>query len=174
MPHAYRPVHETLQLHGGGGSYASYVVEGERAFEYHAGESAILKEPHPLGRRVSRLRRSVQLGGQIHAPQRHVLHDEGVDTRGDKLARLRLGSLQFVVEKHGVERGVHPHAVSVGILRGARYVVDAVGGGAARSEAGAAHVDGVRSVIDGGHGGREVLGGRKEFDGAHNVRKNSE
>lgn len=35
----------------------------------------------------------------------------------DQLAGLPLGGLQFVVVNQGIERGMHPHAITMGILR---------------------------------------------------------
>ena len=109
----------------------------------------------------------MQLDGKLHAPQRHVLHDEGIDPRGDERTGLRLGVGQLPVEEQRIERGVDAHAVLMGVLHGAGHLLDRVAGAAARTEFRAADVDGVGAVVDGGHGGFQVPGGSEQFNAFH-------
>ena len=48
------------------------------------------------------LRRGVQLHGQSHTPQRHVLHDERIHACGDAQAGLPVGIGEHVLGEQGV------------------------------------------------------------------------
>ena len=89
----------------------------------------------------------------------HVLHDERIDPGRDQLAGLPLGGLQFVVVNQGIERGMHPHAITVGILRDTGDLLRTVARRMARSELCTADIDGVGAVIHGGHGRLQISGG---------------
>ena len=101
----------------------------------------------------------MQLDRKIHPPQSHVLHDERIDPGRDQLAGLPLGGLQFVIVNQGIERGMHPHAVTVGILRDTGDLLRTVARRMARSELRTADIDGVGAVIHGGHGRLQISGG---------------
>lgn len=76
-----------------------------------------LRKAASAGRGVAHLRRGVQLRTEVHPQVSHVLHDQGIDARGEQLAGLPLGLLQFVVEQKRVEGRMHPHAEAVSVLR---------------------------------------------------------
>ena len=69
------------------------------------------------------------------------------------------GGLQFVVVNQGIERGMHPHAVTVGILRDAGDLLRAVARRMARPELRTADIDGVGAVIHGSDGRLQISGG---------------
>jgi len=64
-------------------------------------------------------------------------------------AGLPFGGREFVVVKQRIERGVHPHAVEMRILRRTADVVDRIGGRMARTEPRAADVDRIGAGVDG-------------------------
>ena len=109
----------------------------------------------------------MQLHGEVHPPQSHVLHDEGIDSGVDQLAGRTFGVGELLVPEQRVERGVDPHAEAVGIRRDAGDLLRGVSGGLPRPEARAADVDGIGARID-SHDGRGVIFGRsQQFDGSH-------
>ena len=134
VPHADRTVDETLDLGCRGAADRTDLVERQRPFQNHACETRIPQQtpPQQACGSPSASRRAVHR--QRHAPQRHVLHDERVDTRRDEFAGLPFGGREFVVVKQRIERGVHPHAVEMCILRRTADVVDRIGGRMARTE----------------------------------------
>ena len=158
---------ENLDLGRRRGTDGPDLVERERPFENHAREARLGEEARPLGRAVGDLRRGVQLHGEVHPPQSHVLHDEGIDPGVDELAGLPFGIGELLVPEQRVERGVDPHAEAVGIRRDAGDLLRAIPGGLPRPEARAADVDGIGARIH-GHDGRSVIPGRsQQFDGSH-------
>jgi len=160
-------VDETFDLGVGRGADGADFVERQGPFEDDAGEPRLAEEPGHCRRTDRNLRRCVQLDGQIHPPQSHVLHDEGIDPGGDQLAGLRLGILQLAVPQQGVERRMDPHAEAVGILRGTGDLVGAVAGSPARAEPCAADIDGVGPAVDGRDGGKVIFGRSQQLDGFH-------
>ena len=70
-------------------------------------------------------------------------------TPADEFAGLPFGGREFVVVKQRIERGVHPHAVEMRILRRTADVVDRIGGRMARTEPRAADVDRIGAGVDG-------------------------
>ena len=161
------PVDETFDLGGRRGADRPDLLEREGPLEDHAREARLGQEARPLGRAVAHLRRGVQFDGQVHAPQGHVLHDEGVDPGVDERAGLPLCLLQFVVPQQRVERGMDPHAVAVGILRDAGDLLGAVAGGLPRPELRAADIDGIGAVVHGGDGRAVIPGRGQQFDTLH-------
>ncbi len=159
-------MHEALDLGARGGAHRADLVERHGPFENHAREAAAFEKLRMPGRQGVHLGRGVQLHGQVHAPQRHVLHDKRIDPRADQLAGLALGLLQLVVAEQGVERGVDPHAVAAGVLHGPRDLRGIVGRGMARTEAGAADVHGVGAVVHGRDHRLAVAGRGQQFDGS--------
>ena len=101
----------------------------------------------------------MEFDGQRHPPQGHVLHDQRIDTRGDQLAGLPFGLLQFVVPQQRVERGVDPYAEAVGVLRDAGDLLRRIARGLPGPELRTADIDGVGTVIHGGHGRGIIFGG---------------
>ena len=113
------------------------------------------------------LRRGVQLHGQSHTPQRHVLHDERIHACGDELAGLPFGIGELVVVEQRVERRMHPHAEAAGIRHDAGDLLRRVARGLPRAEARAADVDGVGAGLHGSHGRGIVFRRGEQFDGFH-------
>ena len=104
---------------------------------------------------------------EVHPPQGHVLHDEGIDPGVEEFAGLPFGVGELLVPEQRVERGVDPHAEAVGIRHDAGDLLRGVSGGLPRPEARAADVDGIGARIH-GHDGRGVIPGRsQQFDGSH-------
>ena len=101
----------------------------------------------------------MQFDGQRHPPQGHVLHDQRVDARGDQLAGLPFGLLQFVVPYQRIERGMDPYAVAVGVFSDAGDLLRRVARGLPGPELRSADIDGVGAVVHGGHGGGIIFGG---------------
>ena len=167
VPDADRPVDENLDLGRRRGADGPDLVERERPFENHAREARLGEEARPLGRAVGDLRRGVQFHGEVHPPQGHVLHDEGIDSGVDQLAGRTFGIGKLLVPEQRVERGVDPHAEAVGIRHDAGDLLRAIPGGLPRPEARAADIDGIGARIH-GHDGRGVIPGRsQQFDGSH-------
>lgn len=109
----------------------------------------------------------MQLRSEVHPQVSHVLHDQGIDARGEQLAGLSLGLLQFVVEQQRVEGRMHPYAEAVSVLRHAGDLLRAVAGGLPRPELRAPDVEGVGAAIHGGDGRSIVFGRSEQFDGRH-------
>jgi hypothetical protein len=160
-------VDETFDLGVGRGADGADFVERQGPFEDDAGEPRLAEEPGHCRRTDRNLRRCVQLDGQIHPPQSHVLHDEGIDPGGDQLAGLRLGILQLAVPQQRIERGVDPDAEPMGVVRHACNLSDIVAGGLPSPEPGAADIDGVGPAVDGRDGGKVIFGRSQQLDGFH-------
>ena len=165
VPHADRPVHEALHLGPRRAADRADFVERKVPLQNDAREPRLAQEPRPFGRAVRHLRRGMQLDRKIHPPQGHVLHDERIDPRGDQLARLPFGLLQLVVPEERVERGVHPHAVTVGVSDRTGDLFRRIARGLPSPELRAAHVNGVGPVIHGGHGRKVIPGRCEQLDG---------
>ena len=164
VTHADGTVHEALHLGRRGAADRADLVEREVALQNHPGKARLRKEPRPLGRTVAHLRRGVQLDGKVHAPQGHVLHDQGIDPRGNQLPGLTFSLLEFVVPQQGVERGVDAHAIAVCILHGPGDLFGRIAGSLPRPEPRAAHVDGVGTIVHGRHRRGEIPRRSKQLD----------
>lgn len=161
-------MNETLEIDRmRGAAYATYVVERQRTFEYYARKAAPLQKGGILLGHAPRLCRGVQFDRKVHLPQGHVLHDKRIDISRDKFARRRLRRRQLVLKDDGIQRGIESRPVTVGIFGGTGNILDAVGGGTARPEAGTAHIDGIRSVVYGRHGRLQILCRSQQFDTSH-------
>ena len=161
-------MNETLEIDRmRGAAYATYVVERQRPFEYYARKAAPLQKGGILLGHAPRLCRGVQFDRKVHLPQGHVLHDQRIDARGDQLPGLPFGLLQLVLKDDGIQRGIESRPVTVGIFGGTGNILDAVCGCTARPEAGAAHIDGIRSVVYGRHGRLQILCRSQQFDTSH-------
>ena len=161
VPHADRPVDETLQIDPAGGADRPDLVERQGPLQNHAGKAAALQKKRLLRRTCGRLRRSVQLDRQIHPPQRHVLHDQGVHPSGDQLPGLPLGFGQLAVIEQRIERSMHPYTVLMGILYRPGDLLGRIARRVARTEAGASDIEGVGAVIDRSDGRLQIFGGSK-------------
>ena len=159
VPHADRPVDETLQIAPAGGTDRPDLVERQGPLQNHAGKAAALQKKRLLRRTCGRLRRSVQLDRQIHPPQRHVLHDQGVHPGGDQLPGLPLGFGQLAVIEQRIERSMHPYTVLMGILYRSGDLLRRIARRVARTEAGASDIEGVGAVIDRSDGRLQIFGG---------------
>ncbi len=158
---------ETFDLGIGRGADGPDFVQRQGPFKNHAREPGVAQKTRHLGRTHRHLRRGVQLDRQIHPPQSHVLHDQRVDPGVDQLAGLPLGILQLAVPQQRVERGMHPHAEAMGILRHARDLPGVVSGSLPRTEPRAADIDGIGAAIYGRHGGSIIFGRSQQLDGFH-------
>lgn len=101
----------------------------------------------------------MQLDRQVHAPQRHVLHDQRIDPGRDQFAGLPLGGLQLVVVDQRVERGMHPHSVAVGIFHHTGDLAGAVARRITSPELSPADIHGIGTVVHGGDGRLQIFGG---------------
>ena len=154
-----RPVDETFHLGRGRSADVPYFAERKRPFEDHPGEPALAQETR-LGRcHIAHLRRSMQLDRQVHAPQRHVLHDQRIDPGRDQFAGLPPGGLQLVVVDQRVERGMHPHSVTMGIFHHTGDLAGAVARRITGSELRPADIHGIGTVVHGGDGRLKIFGG---------------
>lgn len=97
--------------------------------------------------------------GQVHAPQRHVLHDQRINPGRDQFAGLPLSGLQLVVVDQRVERGMHPHSVAVGIFHHTGDLAGAVARRITGSELSPADIHGIGTVVHGGDGRLQIFGG---------------
>ncbi len=167
MPHADRSVHEALQVDRRGGANGANLLQREAPLQNHPRETALLQKAHPLGGHVAGLGRCVEFGREIHLPQGHVLHDEGIGPGRHRLPSLPLGLGQFVIVKQRVDRHVNPCAETVGILRRPANIIDRISGRDAGTETGTAHVDGIRPGVDSRHSRLVVPRGSQQFDGLH-------
>ena len=95
------------------------------------------------------------------------LHDQRIDISRDKFARRGLRRRKLVLKDDGIQRGIESRPVTVGIFGGTGNILDAVGGGTARPEAGAAHIDGIRTVVYGRHGRLQIPCRSQQFDTSH-------
>ena len=150
---------ETLQIAPAGGTDRPDLVERQGPLQNHAGKAAALQKKRLLRRTCGRLRRSVQLDRQIHPPQRHVLHDQGVHPGGDQLPGLPLGFGQLAVIEQRIERSMHPYTVLMGILYRSGDLLRRIARRVARTEAGASDIEGVGAVIDRSDGRLQIFGG---------------
>ena len=165
VTHAYRPVHETLQLHIRGSPYPPDFLQGKVTFENNARKTAVGQESRLLRGGIESLRRGVQLHSfEFHLQIGHILHDERIRTRFDHLPCDTLGIGEFVIEQKGVERHINTHAEPAGILRHGGYVRPAVAGRLPRAETRSAHVNGIRTAVDSGTGTPQIAGRCKQLN----------
>ncbi len=109
----------------------------------------------------------MQLDRQIHPPQRHVLHDQCVDARSDQFSGLRLSVSQLGVGQKRIERRMHPHAETVGVLDDTSDLFGRIAGSLPGTETSAADVDSIGTVIDRSDGRNVIFGGGEQFDRFH-------
>ena len=156
---AERTVDEELQLHIGGRTDLADLCKGQLARQHHLGEAHILQKLHLLRGAVISLGTGMQRnGGQIERQQPHVLHDQRIGPRFVDLVGQPPGLLQLVIVQQGVEGNEDLGAEAVGMARQRFDILYAVACRAAGTKGGAAHVDGVGTVIDGFDAVGEVLG----------------
>ena len=77
----------------------------------------------------------------------------------DQLAGLPLGGLQFVVVNQGIERGMHPHSVAMGIFHHTGDLAGAIACRITGSELRPADIHGIGTVVHGGDGRLKIFGG---------------
>ncbi len=89
--------------------------------------------------------------GDVHAQYPHVLNYYGIYARMVEIRDKFLHLFQFSFVDDGVDRHIDLGSVDMGEIHSAADVVDAVGGVASGSMAGASHIDGVGTVQYGLH-----------------------
>ena len=107
----------------------------------------------------------MELDREVHPPQGHVLHDQGVDPGVDQFAGRAFGLAELVVPEQRVERGVDAHPEAVGILDHAGDLRGGVPGSLTGSETGPSDIDGIGPGLDGRHGRCVIPGRSQEFNG---------
>jgi hypothetical protein len=126
------------------------LLQRELARQDDLGEAGILQEAGLLRRTGVALRAGVQLDRrQVDLKQRHVLHDQRVDTGVVQVPGLAAGAFELVVAQDGVQRDVNAGVVAVGVRHQSRQILDRVRRLVARAERRPADVDGVCAVVDG-------------------------
>ncbi len=154
-----RAVDKELQLHVGRCTDLADLLKGQLARQHHLGEAHILQKLHLLRGAVVGLGTGMQRdGGQVERQQPHVLHDQRIGPRFIDLVGQPPGLLQLVIVQQGVEGDEDLGAEAVGMARQRFDILYAVARRTAGAKGGAAHVDGVGTVIDGFDAVGEVLG----------------
>ena len=166
---AQRAVDEGLQLQAGLRADLSDLRQGQLARQDGALEADLFQEGHPFRGVVVHLRAGKQRQGrQLRFQQPDILDDQGVHPGLVQLVSQRSRLRQFFIIQQGVERGIHPGAVAVGVLCQRFDVLQRISGCLARPEAAGADIDGVRAAVDGRHPALQAAGRGKQFNSLHN------
>ena len=90
-------------------------------------------------------------GGEIHAQQGGVLHDEGIDTEAVEVPDETFGGGELVVVEDGVDSDVDADTEGVGIFHQVADVVERIAGGGTGTEARSTDIDGIGTMVNGGN-----------------------
>ena len=93
----------------------------------------------------------MQRNGEVHLAVGHILHDECINTYGNKLACQTLGIAQFALVEYCIEGHKDLYAKEVGIVHHTCYLLGRVGRSAARTEVTSTDIDSIGTTLDGGN-----------------------
>ena len=149
--------------------YLGNLVNREFAGQNHPLEPQSADPAHLVGRAVVGLCAGMNgepcLTGHLH--HGHILHQHGIDLGISQLAEQMARVVQLFVVDNGVDGDIDLGTIDMGIVGQSLDVVDAVARCRPCTKAGCSNIYGIGTMVDGGDTTWEVLGGCKQFEGAH-------
>lgn len=154
-------MHEDLEGHvGHGGMNGCYFIDRELTGKYYTTKACLLKGEHPLGSTVIGLCGCMEsYGGEIHAKNLHVLHEDGIDTGLIELPDETFGLGEFVGMQEGVDCDKDFHGIAVGIVAELTNVIDRVTGSDTSTKTRSSDIDSIGTMINGCDTTLQILGG---------------
>ena len=150
----------------------SYLIGRKFTSKHNAGKAQVTQPAHFLRSTVIGLRRSMELERigrsltilRFHfTQQRHILHEDSIDTSLCQLLYELSGGFKFIVIEDSVYSNIYLHTKRTGIVTKTTDVVDTVPNSRTGSKTRGTDINGICTMVYGRHATLQILGGRKKF-----------